>query len=139
MMGAMNPQDTSWIRRFMMVGSLADLKAEIAQAAERLQFQHYVYRARFPNLRTGYNEICLDNCPVGWRKHYLRHGAAIGGDGSTLRIRTLQQVTPILWRELLPHHPALMKKAREFGLGTGVILPVHGPAGQWAALSLIKT
>jgi DNA-binding CsgD family transcriptional regulator len=121
----------------MTVGSFAGLKDEIVQTSQRLGFHHYVYRARLPNLRTGFNEVCFDNCPGGWRKYYLKHG--MGAESDPLRGRALQQVTPILWREVLPHLPNLLRKAQEFGFATGVILPVHGPAGQWSALSLIKT
>jgi DNA-binding CsgD family transcriptional regulator len=133
----MNPQDHSWIRRIMTVGSFADLKDELVQRSKRLGFEHYVYRARFPNLRTGFNEICFDNCPGGWRRYYLKQGT--GSESDPLRARALQQATPILWREALPQVPNLMRKAREFGFATGVILPMHAPAGQWSALSLIKT
>src|SRR4051812_16965349 len=53
----MSPQDSSWIRRMMTVGSFADLKEEIVRASAGLGFENYVLRARFPNLRTGFNEI----------------------------------------------------------------------------------
>jgi DNA-binding CsgD family transcriptional regulator len=131
----MNPHDSSWIRRVMTVGSFADLKEEIAGAGLELGFENYVLRARYPNLRTGFNEICFDNCPTGWRRYYLKRGA----ESDPVRARAQQQATPILWRELVPQAPTLMRKAREFGFATGVILPTHAPAGQWSALTLIKT
>jgi len=130
-------QETNWIRRFMTVGAFADLKEELARAAGSLGFGHYVLRARYPGLRTGFNEICFDNCPNGWRKYYLKQGA--GAESDPVRARAQQQVTPILWRELMPLAPTLMRKAREFGFATGIILPTHGPAGQWSALTLIRS
>jgi DNA-binding CsgD family transcriptional regulator len=128
--------ESSWIRRVMTVGSFADLKDELAHAAGGLGFAHYTLRARYPNLRTGFNEICFDNCPSGWRRYYLKHGA--GAESDPVRARAQQQATPLLWRELMPQAPMLMRKAREFGFGTGVIFPTHGPAGQWSALTLIS-
>ena len=120
----------------MTVASFADLKEELVRASGNLGFENYVLRARFPNLRTGFNEICFDNCPSGWRRHYLKHGA--GAEVDPVRARAQQQATPILWRELFPQAPALARRAREFGFATGVILPTHAPAGQWSALTLIK-
>jgi DNA-binding CsgD family transcriptional regulator len=132
----MNLHDGSWIRRVMTVGSFADLQDELVRASRGLGFQHYILRARYPNLRTGFNEICFDDCPEGWRRYYLKHGAR--ADTDPVRARALQQTTPILWRELLPQAPTLLRKAREFGFATGVIYPTHAPAGQWSALTLIK-
>ena len=131
----MTAQENTWIRRVMTVGSFADLKDELARAAASLGFTNYALRARYPNLRTGFNEICFDNCPSGWRKYYLKHGA--GAESDPVRARAQQQVTPILWRELMPQAPVLARRAREIGFATGVIYPTHGPAGQWSALTLI--
>ena len=121
----------------MTVGSFADLKEELVRASAHLGFENYVLRARYPNLRTGFNEICFDNCPTGWRRYYLKHGA--GAESDPVRARAQQQATPILWRELMPQAPTLMRKAREYGFTTGIIFPTHAPAGQWSALTLIKT
>jgi DNA-binding CsgD family transcriptional regulator len=133
----MNAQENAWIRGIMTVCSFVDLKEELARAAVGLGFENYMLRARYPNLRTGFNEICFDNCPGGWRKFYLKHGA--GAESDPVRARAQQQATPILWRELMPQAPALVRKAREFGFATGIVLPTHGPAGQWSALTLIRT
>jgi LuxR family transcriptional activator of bioluminescence operon len=132
----MNSHDTAWMKRVMTSTSLANLKATIEKVAEELGFQYFVYRGRFPHLRTGPHEICYDNCPRGWREYYETHG--IGTEADPLHNRALQEVTPILWREVVPRHFALLEKAREFGLATGVIHPVHGPGGQWTSLSFIK-
>jgi LuxR family transcriptional regulator, quorum-sensing system regulator LasR len=129
-------QESSWIRGVMTVGSFADLKEELVRASAKLGFGHYALRARYPNLRTGFNEISFDNCPNGWRRYYLKHGA--GAESDPVRARAQQQTTPILWRELMPQAPALLRKAREFGFATGVIFPTHGPAGQWSALTLMS-
>jgi DNA-binding CsgD family transcriptional regulator len=133
----MNAQDNSWIRRVMTVGSFADLKDELTRTGAGLGFAHYSFRARYPNLRTGFNEICFDNCPNGWRRYYLKQGA--GAESDPVRARAQQQTTPVLWRELMPMAPTLVRKAREFGFATGIIFPTHGPAGQWSALTLISS
>jgi DNA-binding CsgD family transcriptional regulator len=130
-------QERSWIRVVMTVGSFADLKQELARTTASLGFSNYSLRARYPNLRTGFNEICFDNCPNGWRKYYLKQGA--GAESDPVRARAQQQATPLLWRELMPQAPTLMRKAREFGFATGVVFPTHAPAGQWSALTLMST
>src|SRR5258708_6299152 len=115
----MNPQDSSWIRRIMTVGSFADLKDELLRASGELGFEHYGCGARSPNLRTGFTEISFATCPAGWRGYYLKPAA--GAENDPARARAQQQATPILWRELLPQAPMLMRKSREFGFATGVI------------------
>lgn len=131
----MNAQD-NWVRRVMTVASFPGLKAELQDASRKLGFDHFVHRARFPTLRTGFDEICLDNCPPAWRRYYLKE--RVTAESDPLRSRAMQQATPILWREVFPSNAPLRTKAAEFGFGTGVIFPVHGPAGQWTALTLIK-
>ena len=125
-----------WFKRILVAGSLAQLKKSFEAIIEQAGFRYFIYRGRFPRLRTGPHEICLDNCPPGWSAYYNESG--LDAESDPLRQRALREITPILWRDVAPRHPELFAKAREFGLVTGVTHPVHGPDGQWSSLSFIK-
>jgi len=125
-----------WFKRIIVAGSLAQLKESFEAIIEQVGFRYFIYRGRFPRLRSGSHEISLDNCPPDWSAYYKESGLDAGTD--PLRQRALREVAPILWREVAPRHPKLFAKARELGLVTGVTHPVHGPDGQWSSVSFIK-
>jgi DNA-binding CsgD family transcriptional regulator len=35
-------------------------------------------------------------------------------------------------------HPTLFARARQYGLATGVTVPIHAPGGQWSSISFMK-
>jgi len=127
-------QGTYWVRTIQISASFADLKQSVGLATEQLGFQYFLYRGRFPDLRTKIHEFHLENCPDGWQRD------AVSGDVALdpLYRRALREVTPIYWRELVPYEPAWIARARRYGLATGVTIPVHGPDGRWSSLSLVK-
>ncbi|MGB7543309.1 MAG: LuxR family transcriptional regulator [Burkholderiales bacterium] len=125
-----------WFKRILAAGSLAQLKASVEAIIEQIGFRYFIYRGRFPRLRSGAHDICLDNCPRAWSDYYRERGLDARSD--PLLQRAFREVTPILWREVAPRNPELFAKAREFGLATGVTHPVHGPDGQWSSVSFVK-
>jgi len=127
-------QGTCWLRTIQISASFAELKQSVRLTTEQLGFQHFLYRARFPDLRIKIHEFHLGNCPNGWQRD------TVGGDVAfdPLYRRALREVTPIYWRELVPYEPEWIARARRYGLATGVTIPVHGPDGRWSSLSLVK-
>jgi len=127
-------QGTYWLRTIQISASFAELKQSVGLATEQLGFQYFLYRGRFPDLRTKVHEFHFENCPDRWQRE------AVGGDAALdpLYRRALREVTPIYWRELIPYEPAWIARARRYGLASGVTIPVHGPAGRWSSLSLVK-
>jgi len=130
----MSLQGTCWLRTIQISASFAELKQSVRLTTEQLGFQHFLYRARFPDLRIKIHEFHLGNCPNGWQRD------TVGGDVAfdPLYRRALREVTPIYWRELVPYEPVWAARARRYGLATGVTIPVHGPDGRWSSLSLAK-
>ncbi len=123
-----------WLKSVLLAGSLAELSASIGLTAGRLGFRHFIYRGRFPQSHSHTEEVRLDNCPEAWRARY-------GGDGwdtasNPVHLRALQEITPILWRQI--PRCDLFTELRTLGFITGVTNPVHGPGGQRSALSFIK-
>jgi len=127
-------QSTCWLRKILVSATPAELSECVGLAAQQIGFQYFLCYGRFRNRDAKVCEIHFSNCPDPWRR------IAVGGDTESdpLHRRALREVTPIFWRDLVPHEPSWIARARDCGLATGVTLPVHGPDGQWSSLSLIK-
>ncbi|HEY6239610.1 MAG TPA: LuxR family transcriptional regulator [Burkholderiales bacterium] len=124
----------AWLKPILVATSLADVEGAIEATVQRLGFRYFIYRGRFPQLR-GATEVRLDNCPELWRERVV---GSWDTDLNPTRLRALQEVTPILWRDLVRCQATLIRKAKQFGLLTGVTHPVHGPGGQWSTISFVK-
>jgi len=127
-------QGTRWLRTIQISASFAELKESVGVATAQLGFQYFLYRGRFPDLRTKVHEFHLENCPDGWQRDTVGSNVAL----DPLYRRALREVTPIYWRDLVPYEPAWIARARRYGLASGVTIPVHGPDGRWSSLSLVK-
>src|SRR5438067_9536910 len=116
--------------------SFAQLRTAVEANVARFGFRFFIYHGCFPRTRAGNNDIFFDNCPEGWSAFYRerRFGAA----DQLLPLLGPDDVTPTLWCQIAPRAPGFFDKAREFGLVTGSIHPVHGPRGEWSSMSFIK-
>jgi DNA-binding CsgD family transcriptional regulator len=112
------------------------LKGAINSVVPQLGFRYFDYRGYFPGSRTEASEIRMDTCPPQWRDHCL--GQAADDNWDPLHRRALDEVAPILWSRLKGLHPTLFAKARQYGLATGVTVPIHAPGGQWSSISFVK-
>lgn len=119
----------------LRAGSFAELSKTVEADVLQLGFRYFSYLGRFPRSRIG-DDVHFDNCPEGWRSYCRKHHAAAGG--LSIDSDGLEAVTPMLWRERAAAAPALFAEAHKYGLITGSTHPVHGPDGQWSALSFIK-
>lgn len=128
--------DAQRIKGIFLAASFLQLGKAIEANGRQLGFRYFMYHGRFPQTRAGNNDIYFDNCPEGWRAYYRSRDAE--GDDALLRLRGTHDVSPLLWRQLSLHAPALFAEARKFGLVTGSSHPVHAPGGQWSSLSFIK-
>jgi DNA-binding CsgD family transcriptional regulator len=103
---------------------------------QRIGFQYFVFRGRYPQTRSGQHEIRLDNCPAGWFDYCSEHGFATASD--PIHQRAMQEATPVLWRDWFSHYPNYFAGARKFGLVTGVTHAVYGPLGDRGSISFMK-
>jgi DNA-binding CsgD family transcriptional regulator len=132
----MQPQIAAWMEQIHATTSFPGLKQVVCSLAGQLGFQYFVYRARFPSLPAAEGEVRLDTSPAAWREYCAQHG--IDSSWDPLHSRAAREVTPILWSKVRELHPALFDKAKQFGLATGLTQPVHGPSGEWSAITFIK-
>lgn len=94
--------------------TLEEAREVCAGLARAFGFGRFLYLAQFPNSFVK-PEVCelVDSRDV----------PALVVD-ERVRVRALGGVCPLLWRDLVPEGPM------------GISVPIHGPQGEWALLSL---
>ena len=122
-----------WLRNVLASGSLAQLRDAVEANADRFGFRYFIYRGGFAG--AGGDAVHFDNCPESWR--VFCRGAREQCD-RWLGMRDSSETTPRLWSQMAHGAPLFFEKARELGLAAGTTHPVHGPHGDWSALSFVK-
>jgi DNA-binding CsgD family transcriptional regulator len=85
--------------------------------------------------------IYLTTVKRDWEQHYVRHEYQ---NTDPLIMECLRRILPLKWndvrrlRNLSPAQDEIMKRADDFGMRTGLIIPVHGPGGELGLLSLMS-
>lgn len=119
--------------------SLEDIHSACSVLAEDLEFDHFVYGARFPNSFTNPTLVVVSGYPDGWGSWYTQ--------GQCERIdpvlrHCFSEITPIAWDTARAGDydsravRRFMGEARDLGLGAGVSYPLHGRHGEKILLSL---
>jgi len=124
-----------WRTRILSANSLADLRESLEMIVQRIGFRHFIFRGRYPQIRSGHREIRLDNCPAGWFEYSSEHGVTAP---DPMHHRAMQEATPVLWHDWVSHYPNYFAAARRFGLVTGVTHAVYGPLGDHSSISFMK-
>lgn len=132
----MDPGRPEWIDQVLAAKSLEVLQGVMGKAVNRLGFEHYIYRSRFPWLGQGHADLFVDRFPQGWRDSYVENGVSARTD--PILQRALNRVRPVMWHEVLPDYPRLCRDARDYGLVTGITCPLHAPRGEWSAISVVN-
>jgi DNA-binding CsgD family transcriptional regulator len=110
-----------WLRNVLVARSLAQLRDAVAASATRFGFRYFVYHGRFPGTC---GDVHFDNCPDGWSA-FCRD--ALDG-GYPVPLPDRDAVTPAVWSRV----------AVGAGLLAGTTHTVHGPHGQWSAISFAR-
>lgn len=117
-----------------------ELRRAIETSAKSLGFDSWVYAAN-PNGQNSFPYV-LSAYPAAWLERYIERGY-LGIDPVVAHCRA--HATPLIWGadgplgQLTPAEnrvPAFFHDAADFGLKTGISLPVHGLGCQWGLLSL---
>src|SRR2546425_9371958 len=127
---------TWWVKRILSASSLSDLRESMILIVQRMGFQYFVFRGRYPHLLSDNQETRLENCPAGWLDYCSERGSAAAPD--PMHHRAMQEATPLLWRDWVPRYPDYFAAARKLGLVTGVTHPVHGPTDDRSSITFIK-
>ena len=108
--------------------------------AAELGFESFIYALRVGSISTGSRVIQVKGYPASWLDRYWAESYfavdPVVGYCS-------HHVLPIDWAKLTPRISAasrrMMSEATEFGLCSGISMPVHGPHGELGILSFARS
>jgi LuxR family transcriptional activator of bioluminescence operon len=127
------------IEALAKAGTVEEIHALCCAICERHGFDHFIYGASLPTSFVTPHLCIISGYPKEWRDRYQELGYQ--GLDPTVR-HCASHITPIAWDAIGPLEKAdrvvtrLMGESREFGLKSGLSLPVHGAGGEFGMLSL---
>jgi DNA-binding CsgD family transcriptional regulator len=127
------------IEALQTAGTVEEIHEICSRICTQYGFEHFAYVARIPvSLAKPY--MCyVSGFPGEWRDRYLGLGYM---QIDPVVNHCLKHVTPLPWDTVKPPEKGdkpvwqFMGEAREFGLKSGVSLPMHGGCGETALFSL---
>ncbi len=135
--------DVDSLRAFDDAPTIEILTADIDRVVTPLGVDYWFYAVDLPLVNDHPNQLRMGTYPDAWVKHYFAMDY-ISIDPIISHCH--DHSTPLAWEEAQYHHrrivdPHLQKirhlfgEAREFGLGSGVSVPLHGPGVSWGLMS----
>lgn len=125
------------MQSFSKADTVADITTLCQLHSKDLGFDNFIYALRMPTQFADSKLVLIDGYPANWVSHYFE--------------RTYQTVDPVLaycgkhiipiaWQNLKPLTTGaakqMMLEAGDFGLKSGITMPVHSPRGEMGILSL---
>jgi DNA-binding CsgD family transcriptional regulator len=122
--------------------SPSQLSETVDRLTERVGVGHWIYAVDLPVVDNSRTQYILGGYPTDWVEHYFRN--------DYLRIDPViahcqDRSVPYLWSDALrrpkvidPHLHEVWKffgEAGEFGLRSGLTVPLHGPGSSWGLMS----
>ncbi|MBX9612304.1 MAG: LuxR family transcriptional regulator [Burkholderiales bacterium] len=126
------------LERFSAASSIEDITALLRGHARDLGFDSFVYAFRMPTHFSDAKVVMLNGYPDGWVSHYFDQ--ALYNDDPVMA-HCANHVVPVQWHDLrlrLPRAGAgerMMNEASDFGLKSGITMPIHSPHGELGVLS----
>ena len=117
------------------VDTVAALRGAFSRTLESFGMDWFTYGGmRLP--RTGRSDpVIITTYPDEWARHYAEN--AYQNVDAVVR-SGMQNMLPFQWDTLpmQPRQKKIMNEATEFGVISGLSVPIHGPAGEFALLSI---
>lgn len=142
-MGGRTLIDISQMRALERAPNVDALTGEIDAVLRSVGVDYWFYAVDLPLVNDHPNQLHIGTYPAAWLQHYL--------DQDYISIDPIithchDHATPLAWddaqqldrRVVDPHLQkirTLFGEAREFGLGTGISVPLHGPGVSWGLMS----
>lgn len=135
--------DIDRLRALVESPSIERLTADVDRLLKPHGIHYWFYAVDLPLVNDHPNQLRIGTYPEAWVKHYFEMDY-ISIDPIISHCH--DHATPMPWEEAQSHQrrvvdPHLQKirhmfgEAREFGLGTGVSVPLHGPGVSWGLMS----
>ena len=127
------------LQRFALVSNEADIAELCWEYAANLGFGSFIYALRLPTSFAESRVVQIRGYPEAWLDRYWERGYyAIDPVIAYCSRHTL----PVAWHALTPEtsraNRRVMNEATEFGLRSGVSMPMHGPRGELGILSFAE-
>jgi DNA-binding CsgD family transcriptional regulator len=125
------------LRELLEVQTVPELYTKVRAIAHSLEFDHFVYGLRL-HLNGGgpAHELVISGYPAAWRQIYEQENY-VATDPTVAHC--LNSSLPLVWSESLfvdNNAAGLMETAHQFGLRSGLTMPVHSTHLQTGLLSL---
>ncbi len=139
--------DIDHLRAFEEASSIEALTTDIDRVVKPLGIDHWVYAVDLPLVNDHPNQLHMGTYPEAWVTRYFEMDYI---NIDPIITHCHDHATPMSWDEAQQHHrrivdPHLQKirnmfsEAREFGLGSGVSIPLHGPGVSWGLMSFTSS
>ncbi|MHB8623415.1 MAG: LuxR family transcriptional regulator [Sulfuricaulis sp.] len=119
--------------------TVEDLHTACSMLCKQFEFDRFQYGARIPTSFVKPYFIFISSYQTEWRTRYLAEGY-MSIDPAVLHCA--DHVTPFPWEQITQQEQdnitirQFMGEAREFGLNSGVSIPVHSAQGEFAMFSM---
>lgn len=142
-MPSRTPLDLKSLRALADSSDTAALSTGIQDIVSRLGVDYWFYALDLPVVKDQPNELRIGTYPESWVRHYFEH--------NYIRIDPVishcqDHAVPLIWQDAIDRTRRLLDpttqrvrqmfdEACEFGLCTGLSVPLHGPGVSWGLMS----
>ena len=138
-----NPLDSAshndLVKSSAVAGSFSEIKTLLENLCDSLAMDCFIYGSQFPISFVKPTTIIVDGYPETWRRRYCEANY-LTLDPTVSHCR--QSTVPIVWFDLQNSNQQVSRffnEASDYGLCSGISVPVHGLGGEWAILSLASS
>ncbi len=122
---------------FSTAGNVDELFDLCDRQRHQLGFDSFTYALRVPTYFSDSRLVLINGYPEQWVDHYFEEGF---NSIDPVMSYCARHIIPIQWQNLTTSDEAgcmrVMNEARDFGLKTGISMPIHSPHGELGVLSL---
>jgi DNA-binding CsgD family transcriptional regulator len=126
------------LQDFATITHLEDVRLLLEKISRSLAFDFFIYALRTPTLFAESQLTVINGYPQAWLDHYFQQAYQ---EHDPVVAYCSQHITPLRWQDADLSHSPLSKKvmdeAKEFGLRTGISMPVHTAHGELGILSFV--
>ena len=125
----------------MQAKSVEDVHALCSRLCQQLEFDYFAYWAKFPTSFVKPYLVIISGYPTEWYERYNSEGYM--ANDPTIKYCE-NHITPLIWEFIefragqIKQVRKVMSEAADFGLRSGISVPVHGAHGEVALLSIVR-
>ncbi len=124
------------LHRFSTANSVDEITTLCQYHSDQLGFDNFIYALRVPTYFSDSKLVLIDGYPATWVDHYFQQSYQTV---DPVMGYCAKHIVPIQWQDLKPATDGLgkrmMNEAGDFGLKSGITMPVHSPRGEMGILS----